>query len=81
MLVFSERVPMVKGRWDPDGSTATSYAWFVWHLNRPDDSPTTLDWIPPRHRELLTRPDDAARFAAPDVAGSLPLFSDEGAGP
>jgi len=27
---FVERVPMVKGRWDPDASTATSYAWFVW---------------------------------------------------
>jgi hypothetical protein len=27
---FCERVPMVKGRWDPDASTATSYAWFVW---------------------------------------------------
>ena len=23
---FVERVPMVKGRWDPDASTATSYA-------------------------------------------------------
>jgi hypothetical protein len=27
---FVERVPMVKGRWDPGASTATSYAWFVW---------------------------------------------------
>jgi hypothetical protein len=26
---FVERVPMVKGQWDPDASTATSYAWFV----------------------------------------------------
>jgi hypothetical protein len=23
---FVERVPMVKGRWDPDASTATAYA-------------------------------------------------------
>jgi hypothetical protein len=28
---FAERVPIVRGRWDPDASTATSYAWFVWH--------------------------------------------------
>jgi hypothetical protein len=27
---FVERVAMVKGRWDPEASTATSYAWFIW---------------------------------------------------
>ena len=27
---FAERVPMVKGRWDPEASTATAYSWFVW---------------------------------------------------
>ena len=27
---FAERVPMVKGRYDPDASTATSYCWLVW---------------------------------------------------
>jgi hypothetical protein len=27
---FVERVPMVKGRWDPAASTATSYAWACW---------------------------------------------------
>lgn len=27
---FVERVPMFKGRWDPDGDTATAYAWFFW---------------------------------------------------
>jgi hypothetical protein len=27
---FVERVPMVKGRWDPAAATATSYARFVW---------------------------------------------------
>ena len=35
---FVERVPMVKGRWDPDASTATSYAWFVWRQSH--DQPT-----------------------------------------
>ena len=25
---FVERVPMIKGRWDPNASTATAYAWF-----------------------------------------------------
>ena len=27
---FSERVPMVKGRWDPEASSATAYSWFIW---------------------------------------------------
>jgi hypothetical protein len=26
---FSERVPMFEGRWDPDASSTTAYAWFV----------------------------------------------------
>lgn len=59
---FSERVPMVKGRWDPIATTATSYSWFVWaHLKEPQ--PTRFTWIPPGQRQRLTKPDDAARFA------------------
>jgi hypothetical protein len=27
---FFERVPMQLGGWDPNGSTATAYAWFIW---------------------------------------------------
>lgn len=59
---FCERVPMVRGRWDPAASTATSYCWLVWHA---DDrsADTRLKWIPPGCRERLTRPDDVARFA------------------
>jgi hypothetical protein len=59
---FAERVPMVKGRWDPQASTATSYCWVVW---RPysSDGTTRFVWIPPGCRERLTRPDDVARFA------------------
>lgn len=26
---FSERVPMVAGRWDPEASSATAYGWFI----------------------------------------------------
>jgi hypothetical protein len=59
---FVERVPMVKGRWDPDASTATSYAWFVWrHLDR--GRPPRISWIPPDCRERLTKSDDRSRFA------------------
>lgn len=59
--VFAERVPMVKGRWDPEASTATSYVWMVWH--KPLDGEARCVWIPPGCRRGLTRPDDVKRFA------------------
>lgn len=31
---FVERVPMCLGGYDPNGSTATDYAWFVWIKNK-----------------------------------------------
>ncbi len=58
---FSERVPLCKGRWNPDGTTATAYCWLVWMKDR---APMAPFWIPPGQREALTRPDDRARFAA-----------------
>jgi hypothetical protein len=58
---FVERVPMVKGRWDPEASTATSYAWFVWHHAVTGTS--RVFWIPPGCRAELTRSDDRQRFA------------------
>lgn len=60
---FVERVPMVKGRWDPDGSTATSYAWFVWRSGLMRTSSTQLIWIPPGCRKALEMDGDRARFA------------------
>lgn len=69
--VFVERVPMVKGRWDPDASTATAYTWWVW--TRPLGRMTVKRWIPPGQRERLTRPDDRRRFARADP---MPLFPD-----
>lgn len=50
VYVFSERVPMVKGRCDPRASTATSYAWVVWtEWHR---GASVLDWIGPCRRQL-----------------------------
>jgi hypothetical protein len=59
---FVERVPMVKGRWDPNATTATSYAWFVWG-NR-FSGPSRVFWIPPGCRGSLTLPDDRQQYAA-----------------
>lgn len=61
MAFFSERVPLCKGRWDPDGTTATAYCWLVWVKGR---EPMAPFWIPPGQRKSLERPDDRARFAA-----------------
>jgi hypothetical protein len=58
---FSERVPLCKGRWNPDGGTATAYVWLVWMR---DHAPMAPFWIPPGCRESLTKEDDRARFAA-----------------
>ena len=67
---FSERVPMVKGRWDPDASTATAYAWFVWSQ---DDriGGTRFTWIPPGQKALHHRQIDLALF---DAGQASPLF-------
>jgi len=61
VALFAERVPIVKGLWNPKASTATSYAWVIWRRNHP--GLTRLMWIPPGRRAALTKPDDVSRFA------------------
>lgn len=56
---FAERVNLCKGRWDPEGSTATAYMWLVWVKGAEPRAPF---WIPPGCRETLTRSDDVERF-------------------
>lgn len=51
---YAERVPMVKGRYDPAATTATAYLWLVWARGV---SHQPLMWIPPC-RPALERPDD-----------------------
>lgn len=58
---FAERVPMHKGRWEPEGDTMTAYIWLVWIKGAEPQAPF---WIPPGCREALTKPDDAARFGS-----------------
>ena len=52
---FVERVPMLKGRYDPKGTTATSYMWFVWEKQH--TCSTEMVWIPPC-RLSLQKPTD-----------------------
>lgn len=72
---FSERVPMVKGRWDPDASSATAYAWFVW-LKAAAPSSTTLVPIPPGTKARLSNIGDVEHFIG---AAAAPLFDGEAA--
>lgn len=62
---FVERVPMHKGRWEPEGDTMTAYIWLVWIKG---EEPRAPYWIPPGCRAALTKPDDAARFGAATTA-------------
>lgn len=67
---FCERLPMHRGRYEPDGSTAAFYAWFIWFaagvgFARPQvmgqARPVTIE-IPPGTCARLTRPEDAELF-------------------
>lgn len=64
VALFAERVPMVKGRWDPQASTATAYCWIIWNLARASRKGTRLIWIPTGTRAKLTRVDDVKRFTS-----------------
>lgn len=65
VLPFVERVPMCEGGLDPEGSTATMYAWFVW-LRNPEarDMP---GWYFCAPEELVVRliPPCRARLSKP----------------
>lgn len=52
---FVERVPMVKGRCDPNASTATAYCWVVWQ--KTEALHPRFMWIPPCRR-VLEEPGD-----------------------
>ncbi|MDP3869161.1 hypothetical protein [Phenylobacterium sp.] len=71
---FSERVPMVKGRWDPEASSATAYAWFIWikpDAGLPQPAHPILLPIPPGQRTALSREGDVAAF---NGLADAPLF-------
>jgi hypothetical protein len=58
ILQFVERVPMVKGRCDPEVASATAYVWLIW---RPSEVGTQFHWIPPC-RKRLERIEDYLRL-------------------
>ncbi|ULO22980.1 hypothetical protein [Methylocystis sp. SB2] len=73
---FVERVPMCLGGYDPDGSTATDYAWFIWSepnrckLLSAADPSFPMRHIPPCRARLTKREDRA--LALRRVPGFVP---------
>lgn len=66
--VFSERVSMTLGVWDPDASAAACYAWFFFHKGSPA---LPVTGIPPGTEARLHRAEDVRRFAK---IAPAPLF-------
>lgn len=60
--IFTDRLPMHRGRWVVNGSTATAYGWLCW-LSRPphDWTGTRKIWMPPS-RTALSQPGDWLKF-------------------
>lgn len=61
VALFSERLPMHRGRWVINGTTATSYSWLVWHKFSPRAADPAFAWIP-KSRKALSKHDDWLRF-------------------
>lgn len=75
ILQFAERVPVVKGRYDPDASSATAYSWIVWLSQWPNMRPE-FGWIAPCRKRLF-RAGDVEPEAVPQLpAEALPLFAE-----
>jgi hypothetical protein len=77
---FAERVAMCEGGWDPRGSTATAYAWFVWRKGANGRVHHDVDWsrgeyrgrlIPPTCKATLSLPSDQ-KMANWHVPGFVP---------
>lgn len=62
ILLFTERLAMLKGRYDPKGDTKTAYAWIVWDVWEDEETrfthPPSFCWIPPGTKARLFKPED-----------------------
>lgn len=70
---FAERVAMIEGAWDPEASSATDYAWFVWIKPAPNAltypllrhfRPGMQDLYTRMHDMTLAMPGESKRRAA-----------------
>lgn len=68
--VFSERVSMCLGVWDPKASLPSCYAWFFFQKAA---TPMPIKWFPPGTEARLHRREDVIRFGKKTPA---PLFGE-----
>lgn len=68
LAIFSERLPMVLGKWDVKARSATGYAWLFWMK---DADPRAPVWIKPGSKARLSHRTDAERYG---WRPPLPLF-------
>lgn len=62
IVQYSERVPMVAGRYDPEAQSATAYSWFIWrHADK--GRGTKFRWIAPGAYERNFVAGDVRRWA------------------
>ena len=61
---FAERVALIEGAWDPEASSATDYAWFVWIKGM---APQPVFHLPPGMERKYSRIEDLA-LATPGEA-------------
>jgi hypothetical protein len=73
IVFYAERVNLCKGRWEPEGGTATAYIWLLWLKGV---SPMAPLWVPPGCRKSWTLSDDAERFAQHPVLKKNHQISD-----
>lgn len=76
LAVFCERVPLVRGGWDPKAGTATAYCWLVWRTD--GTAPQPPMWIAPGACQRHSRLKDL-RLARPRNTGTGdagPLFGE-----
>jgi hypothetical protein len=59
---YVERVPMVRGRYDPKASTATAYLWLIWERRGRRDP--HFVWIPPCRAQFERESDFPAQVSA-----------------
>jgi hypothetical protein len=68
---YVERVPMVRGRYDPEAASATAYVWMCWER---DQAPRAPVWIPPC-RKQMERPADMEFAVTPEpLIAECPLL-------
>lgn len=67
---FAERVALIEGAWDPEASSATDYAWYIWINDYfpPEARPRSTVWhMPPGMQDRYTRFSDM-ELASPGEA-------------